>query len=113
MSREFETSLTENNLAENLVASCSKTFRTETGDLNEIKSSLRKEILADLSKLLAENQKELFKLIARLNKKRAVSLENQDSDPEVEDISVAQTSTPVKTVTTTNFKTTPVNSRNS
>ena len=54
----------------------------------------------------------MFKLIAPLSKKRVVSLENQDSDSEVENISVAQTSTPVKTVTATNTKTTPVNSCN-
>ena len=112
MSGEFETSLTENNLAGNLVASCSKTSRTETGDQNEIKASLRKEVLADLSKILPENQKEIFKLIASLNKKRAVLLDKESFDLEVDDISVAQTSTPAKTVTTTNTKTTPVNSRN-
>ena len=92
VSGEFDTSLTENNLAENLVASCSKTTRTEPEDLNEIKASLRKEILSDLSKILAENQREMFKLIAPLSKKRAVSSENQDSDSEVENISVARTS---------------------
>ena len=54
----------------------------------------------------------MFKLIAPLSKKRAVSLENQDSDSEVENTPVARTSTPVKTVTATNTKTTPVNSRN-
>ena len=112
MSGEFETSLIENILAENLVASCSKTTRTEPENLDEIKASLGKEILSDLSKKLAENQREMFKLIAPLSKKRVVSLENQDSDSEVENISVAQTSTPVKTVTATNSKTTPVNSRN-
>ena len=112
VSGEFETSLTENNLAENLVASSSKTTRTEPEDLNEIKASLRKEILSDLSKILAENKREMFKLIAPLGKKQAVLSENQDSDSEVENISVARTSTPVKTVTATNTKTTPVNSRN-
>ena len=112
VSGEFETSLTENNLAENLVASCSKTTRTEPEDLNELKASLRKEIVSDPSKILAENQNDRFKLIASHSKKRAVSLENQDSDSEVENTSVARTSTPVKTVTATNTKTTPVNSRN-
>ena len=112
VSGEFETSLTENNLAENIVASCSKATRTEPEYLNELKASLRKEIVSDLSKILAENQKEMFKLIASHSKKRAVLLENQDSDSEVENTSVARTSTPVKTVTATNTKTTPVNSRN-
>ena len=112
VSGEFETSLTDNNLTENLVPSCSKTTRTEPEDLNELKAFLRKEILSDLSKILAENQKEMFKLTAPLSKKRAVSLENQDSDSEVENTPVARTSTPVKAVTATNTKTTPVNSRN-
>ena len=113
VSGEFETSLTENILAENLVASCSKTTRVEPEDLNEIKTSLKKEILFDLSKILAENQREMFKLIAPLSKKRVVSLENQESDSEAENTSVAQTSTPVKTVAATKTKTTPINSRNS
>ena len=39
VSGEFETSLTEDNLAENLVPSCSKTTRTEPEDLNELKAS--------------------------------------------------------------------------
>ena len=112
VSGEFETSLTKINLAENLVASCSKTTTVKPEDLNEIKTSLKKEILSDLSKILAENQREMFKLIAPLSKKRVVSLENQDSNSEAENISVAQTSTPVKTVTATNTKTTPINSRN-
>ena len=112
VSGEFETSLTEDNLAENLIPSCSKTTRTEPEDLNELKASLRKEILSDLSKILAENQKEMFKLIAPLSKKRAVSLENQDCDSEVENTPVARTSTPVKAVTATNTKITSVNSRN-
>ena len=98
VSGEFETSLTENNLTENLVPSCSKTTRTESEDLNELKASLRKETLSDSSKILAENQKEMFKLIAPLSKKRAVLLENQDSDSEVENTPVARTSNPVKAV---------------
>ena len=60
VSGEFETFLTENNPAENLVASCSKITRTEPEDLNEVKASLRKEISSDLSKILAENQREMF-----------------------------------------------------
>ena len=68
--------------------------------------------MSDLTKLLAENQKELLKLIAPLNKKQTVYMNAQDSDSEPENVSVARTSTPVKIHTATNSKTTPVNSRN-
>ena len=68
--------------------------------------------MSDLTKVLAENQKEMLKLIAPLNKKQPVRLNDQDSDSEPENISVARTSTPVKTTNTTNSKTTPNRSRN-
>ena len=67
--------------------------------------------MSDLTKILAENQKEMLKLIAPLNKKQPVRLNDEDSDSEPENISVARTSTPVKT-NTTSSKTTPSNSRN-
>ena len=68
--------------------------------------------MSDLSKILAENQKEMLKLIAPLSKKRPIRLEDHDNDFEPEKISVARMSTPVITTTTANSKTTPVNSRN-
>ena len=111
-SGDFETSVTENFPPEALVASSSKIPRIESEDLTEIKTSLRKEIMSDLTKILAENQKEMLKLIAPLNKKQTVHMNTQDSDSEPENVSVARTSTPVKTHTATNSKTTPVNSRN-
>ena len=55
---------------------------------------------------------EIPKLIAPLNEKRPISANVQDSDSEPEDMSVARTSTPVKTITATSSKTTPINSRN-
>ena len=67
--------------------------------------------MSDLAKNLAEKQKEMPKLIAPLNKKRPARLNDQDSDSEPESISVARTSTPVKSNTAVP-KTTPVNSRN-
>ena len=76
----------------------------ETENLEEVKTSLRREIMSDLTKILAENQKEIFKLIVPLSKKRSASVNIQDSDSEPENVSVARTSTPVKT--------TPINSRN-
>ena len=112
VSGDFETSVTENFPPETLVASSSKIPRIEPESLAEIKTSLRKEIMSDLTKILAENQKEMLKLIAPLNKKQNVLINAQDSDSETENVSVARTSTPVKTHNTTNSKTTPVNSRN-
>ena len=112
VSGDFETSVTENSPPENLVASSSKVPRIEPENLSEIKTSLRKEIMSDLTKILAENQKEMLKLIAPLNMKQTVYMNAQDCDSEPENASVARTSTPVKTHTATNSKTTPVNSRN-
>ena len=68
--------------------------------------------MSDLTKILAENQNEIFKLIAPLNKKHSVSSNIHDSDSESENISVARTSTPVKAHTATSSKTTSNNSRN-
>ena len=68
--------------------------------------------MSDLAKILAENQKEMLKLIAPLNKKQNVLANAHDSDSETENVSIARTSTPVKTHNTTNSKTTPINSRN-
>ena len=106
---DFETPVVENNSDENLIAGPSKNPRKETENLEEIKTSLRKEIMTDLTKILAENQKEIFKLIAPLSKKLSII---QESDSEPEDVPVARTSTPVKTNTATGSKITPVNSRN-
>ena len=111
VSGEFESSVAENN-SENLVAGPSKTLRVESENLDEIKTSLRKEIMSDLTKILAENQEEMLKFIAPLSKNQPVYLNNQDSDSEPENISVARTSTPVKITNATNSKTTPTNSRN-
>ena len=111
-SGDFEASLAETNTVENLIAGPSKNSRIEPENLEEIKTSLRREIMTDLTKILAENQKEMLKLIASLNKKQPVCPNVQDSDSEPENISVARTPTPVKTTTATNTKTTLVNSRN-
>ena len=111
-SGDFEASLAENNSTENLIPSSSKNPRLELENLEEIKTTLRKEIMTDLTKILAENQKEMLKLIAPASKKRSVNSNLQDSDSDQENISVARTSTPVKTQTVTSSKTTPNNSRN-
>ena len=72
---------------------------------------MRKEILSDLSEILSENQKEMPKLIAPMSRERPACTNDQDTDFESENISVARTSTPVKTKTATNPKTTSVNNR--
>ena len=67
--------------------------------------------MSDIAKMLAENQKKMLKLIAPLNKKHPVHLNDHDSDSELENISVARTSSPAKAIVTSS-KTTPSNSRN-
>ena len=62
---EFESSVAESNQPENLVADPSKLPRIQLENLDEIKTSWRKEILSDL----AENQTEMLKLIAPVTKK--------------------------------------------
>ena len=52
--------------------------------------------MSDLAKLLAENQKKILKLVAPPAKKSSAHLNAQDCDSEIEYISVACTSTPVK-----------------
>ena len=112
ISQDFETPVNENIPSEDLIAGTSKTLRIEPENIEEIKTCLRKEILSDLSKTLAENQKEMLKLIAPLSRKRPTCVNDQDSDSEPENTSVARTSTPVETTIATSSKTTPVNSRN-
>ena len=56
MSQELETPLGENNQAESLVTGPSKSPKIQPENLDEIERSLR-EILADLTKSLSENQK--------------------------------------------------------
>ena len=70
VSTEIETPIPETNQNFNAVAGTSKSPRVLTENLEEIKSSLRKEIMSDLTKILAENQKELLKLIAPTVKKQ-------------------------------------------
>ena len=58
VSGEFEASTSENNVVKNLVAGSSKSPRIQPEKLDEIKTSLKKEIMSDLSDILADNQKE-------------------------------------------------------
>ena len=70
--------------------------------------------MSDLTKILAENQKEMLKLIAPTAKKQTIITATEETDSESENIPENATSTPNKTKpTATTRKTTPVNSRNS
>ena len=110
-SGEFEASTTGNNLVETLVAWSSKSPKIQTGKLDEIKMSLRRGIMSDLIKILADNLKKMLKLIALMTKKPSDYQVLETSDSEPENIFMARTSTPVKTKTTST-KTTPINMRN-
>ena len=76
-----ETPLSGNNQSESRVTRTSKSSKVRSENLEEIKSTLRKKILSDLTKILAENQKEMLKLKAPVVKKQATLsvLEETDS----------------------------------
>ena len=114
VSVDRETPLSGNNQNENPVVGTTKSPKVQTENLEEIKSTLRKEILSDLTKVLAENQKEMLKLTAPVAKKLAILTVPEDSDSEFENVPPAITSRAVKSKTTaTTLKTIPLNSRNS
>ena len=114
VSTEIETPIPETNQNLNPVAGTSKSPRVLTENLEEIKSSLRKEIMSDLTKILAENQKEMLKLIAPTSKKQTIITATEETDSELENVPENATSTPIKAKTTaTTREITPVNSRNS
>ena len=81
-SGEFEASTSENTLVEHLVAGSSKSPRIQPENLDEIKTSLRRKIMPDLTKFLADNQKEMLKLIPPAVKKTPTvqNFENSDSE---------------------------------
>ena len=60
VSGNFDTSTAENNVAVDLVAGLSKSPRRQSGNLDEIKTLLRLEVISDLTKIFAENQKEML-----------------------------------------------------
>ena len=113
ISTEIETPIPETSQNLNPVAGTSKSPRILTENLEEIKSSLRKEIMSDPTKILAENQKEMLKLIAPTFQKQTIITATEETDSESENVPENATSTPTKTKTTaTTRKITPVNSRN-
>ena len=113
VSTEIETPIPGTSQNLNLVAGTSKSPRVLTENLEEIKSSLRKEIMSDLTKILAENQKKMLKLIAPTSKNQTIITATEETDSEYENVPENATSTPIKTKTNaTTRKITPVNSRN-
>ena len=66
ISVEIETPLAGNSQSVNPVVGTSKSPKVHTENLEGIKSALTKKITSDLAKILAENQKEMLKLIASL-----------------------------------------------
>ena len=69
--------------------------------------------MSDLAKILAENQKEMLKLIAPTTKKQAVIAVTEETDSESENVPENARSTPIKTkITTATHKTTQIVSRN-
>ena len=65
-----ETPLSWNNKSKNPVAGRSKSAKVHTENLEEIRFTLRKEILSVVTKILAEDQKEMLKLIAPVAKNK-------------------------------------------
>ena len=113
VSTEIETPMPETSQNLNPVAGTSESPRVLTENLEEIKSSLRKEIMSDLTKILAENQKEMLKLLAPTSKEQTIITATEETDSESENVPENATSTPIKTKpTATTRKITPVNSRN-
>ena len=100
VSVDQETPLSGNNQSENLVAGTSKSPKFRSENLVEMKSTLRKKILSDLTKILAENQKEMLKLMAPVVKKQATLTVPGETNSESESVPIAVTSTPVKAKTT-------------
>ena len=69
VSVEFDASSAENSQTENYVSGPSKSRKVQSEKLDEIITFLRKKIISDQTMVLAENQKEIIKLIAPAGKK--------------------------------------------
>ena len=114
VSAEIETPLSGNGQNINPVAGTSKSPELHTENLEEMKSTVRSEMMSDLTKILAENQKGMLKLIAPVTKKQSALFVPEEIDSESGNVPTAATSTPIKTGNTVTYhKTAPVNSRNS
>ena len=111
VSRDADTPITGDKSEENLIAGPSKSPRVQPENLDEIKTSLRKAIMSDLSKILAENREEMLRLLAPTTKIQNNHLNVENSDSETENAFPTITSTLVKNKATMR-KNTPTVSRN-
>ena len=82
ISAETESPSAGNSQNINPVAGTSKSPKVHAENLEERKSTLRKEMMSDLAKTLAENQKEMLKLIAPAAKKQQVLTVPEETDSE-------------------------------
>ena len=99
-SGEFDTNIVNsNNLEIEQVPGPSrqKSPKIRAENIDEVKTSLKSEIMADLAKILAENQQEMLKMIAPIVKKKPLRELISDSESDEENISpVLPASTPLK-----------------
>ena len=105
VSRSLETPIAEINKPETFVADPSESHRIHPENIDEIKTSFRTEIMSDFTKVLAENQKEMLKLIVPVTKKSAIHQNVEVSDSAAENIFSSTTSTPIKSKATTHKNT--------
>ena len=91
----FEACVAENSEPEFLVPCPSKFPKIELEKIDEIKTSLTKKILSDLTKILADNQKEKRKLMTPAVKKSKNRQNLEDSDSETENALPTPSSTPL------------------
>ena len=61
-SGEFETPTVQNTQSENKIAGPSKSPKVQPENLEEVKTFFRKDILSDIAKISAKNQKKMTKL---------------------------------------------------
>ena len=99
VSRDMKTAITENNPKETLIAGPSKLPKILLESLDDTKTSLSKEIMSDLSKILAETQKEVLQLIAPTSKTQNNFLNIEETDSETKDVLPTAISTSVKVKT--------------
>ena len=64
VSQDLETPIAENNQSENLIAGPINSPKMDLEKNLEIKTFIRKKVLLDIAKIIAENQKEMLELIA-------------------------------------------------
>ena len=100
VSRDMETPITEKNPEENPTSRCSKSPKIHLENVNEIQTSLRKEIMSD-SNMFYENLTKMLKSIAVTSKTQNNPLNIEDTEYETENVLPTTTSTPVRTKTTT------------